>query len=80
MKRILSLLLILLLALSPARAEYWTDLTDRPVVCCEDRPGCHVLQTVMMGSFAQFDPDDSLSVRVFSAALPRLLAVEEDDF
>lgn len=63
-----------------ARAEYWDNSAARPVVCCDDRPGCQVLQAVMMGSFADFDSADSLNVRVFSAAMPRLAAVEQDDF
>lgn len=79
MKRIISLILLFLLPLC-AHAEYWDNTAARPVVCCDDRPGCQVLQTVMMGSFAEFDPADSLNVRVLSAALPRLSAVAEDDF
>ncbi len=79
MKKALILLLALLAALSTARAEYWEDITERPFVCCDDRSGCQVLQMVMIGSFDGFDVGDSLSVRVFSAALPRLSAVTEDD-
>lgn len=76
----LSLALSMLLLFAPAQAEYWGDTVGRPIVCCEDRPGCQVLQTVMMGSFAEFSVDDSLSVRVLSAAFPRLKSVTEDDF
>ena len=79
MKKALILLLALLSALSPASAEYWEDVTDRPFVCCDDRGGCQVLQMVMTGSFDGFDISDSLSVRVFSAALTRLCAVSEED-
>ena len=80
--RRLGLLLATLLALSwPALAadEYW-DAYDRPVVCCEDRAGCEVLQMVMMGSFAATQPADSLTTRVMSAALPALCDVTDADF
>ena len=79
MKKLLMLILLFLLPVC-AHAEYWDTTIERPVVCCDDRPGCQVLQAVMMGSFADFDPADSLNVRVLSAALPRLAAVEQDDF
>ena len=72
--------MLLLLIPACAHAEYWDTTVERRVVCCDDRPGCQVLQAVMMGSFADFDSADSLNVRVLSAALPRLAAVEEDDF
>lgn len=79
MKRI-CLLAALLFLTGFACAEYWDASVPQPAVCCDDRPGCQVLQTVMMGGFADFDPEDSLNVRVLSAALPRLTAVTEDDF
>ena len=79
MKRIFLMILLFLIP-ACAYAEYWDNTIERPVVCCDDRPGCQVLQAVMMGSFADFDPADSLNVRVLSAALPRLAAVETDDF
>lgn len=80
--RALALLLLALTLSLPARpapAEYWDDVAKRPVVCCDDRAGCQILQMVMMGSFVGFDPDDSLSVRVLSAALPRLCAITQED-
>ena len=80
--RRLALLLAALLALpwaAFAGDEYW-DAYDRPVVCCEDRTGCEVLQMVMMGSFAALQPTDSLTVRVMSAALPALCDVTDADF
>ena len=80
--RRLALLLAALLALpwaALAEDEYW-DAYDRPVVCCEDRTGCEVLQMVMMGSFAALQPTDSLTVRVMSAALPALCDVTDADF
>lgn len=79
MKKLLMLTLLFLLPVC-AHAEYWDHTVVRPVVCCDDRPGCQVLQAVMMGSFTDFDPADSLNVRVLSAALPRLTTVAEDDF
>ena len=80
--RRLALLLAALLALpwaALAEDEYW-DAYDRPVVCCEDRTGCEVLQMGMMGSFAALQPTDSLAVRVMSAALPALCDVTDADF
>ena len=80
--RRLALLLAALLALpwaALAEDEYW-DAYGRPVVCCEDRTGCEVLQMVMMGSFAALQPTDSLTVRVMSAALPALCDVTDADF
>ena len=77
-----ALLLAALLALpwaALAEDEYW-DAYGRPVVCCEDRTGCEVLQMVMMGSFAALQPTDSLTVRVMSAALPALCDVTDADF
>lgn len=78
MKKLVALALALALFCGAALAEYWTQSESRPT-CCDDRPGCLALQTVMLGTFDPFDPDDSLSVRVFSAALPRLTAVTQDD-
>lgn len=80
MKKALISFLISLLLCARAGAEYWDSADPRIPDCCHDRPGCQVLQTVMLGSFARFDPGDSLNVRVLSAALPRLTAVTEDDF
>lgn len=80
MKTYLTLILIFICACGSACAEYWDEPNVKLVECCENRPGCHVLQTVMTGSFAQMDAENSLSVRVLSAALPRLAAVTEDDF
>lgn len=80
MRRFISLIVLFAFLCGSACAQYWESTFQRPVACCDDRPGCQVLQTVMMGSFAQFDPEDSLNVRVLSAALPRLAALTKDDF
>lgn len=80
MKRMIALMIALFLLQGCACAEYWQGNEARSMVCCDNRPGCQVLQAVMMGSFARFDPEDSLNVRVFSAALPRLTAVSREDF
>lgn len=80
--RRLALLLAALLVLpwaALAGDEYW-EAGDRPVVCCENRAGCEVLQMVMMGSFAALRPTDNLTVRVMSAALPALCDVTDADF
>ena len=79
-RRWLLLLLLLMLFIPPAHAEYWDASEGRLLNCCDDRPGCQVLQTVMLGSFAAFDPADRVDVRIFSAALPRLCDVTEEDF
>lgn len=80
MKRIATLMLVLFMLHGCAYAQYWDTSAHRPVVCCENRPGCQVLQAVMVGSFANFDAEDSLNLRVLSAALPRLTAITDEDF
>lgn len=79
MRRAAALLLALLLPLSAARADYWAD-KEQDLVCKENRAGCHVLQMVMMGCFADMDEDDSLSLRVHAAVLPWLRAITQEDF
>ncbi len=80
-RRWLPLFLALWLCAAPAlAAEYWQDVPEGGVVCRESRPGCHLLQMVMTGSFAQMPLGDSISTRVFSAVLPQLCALEEGDF
>ena len=78
-KRLIALFLLLILPVPAACAEYWDEDWLRPVVCCEDRIGCQVLQMVMMGSFDSIDPDNRLSIRVLSAAYPKLKSVSQDD-
>lgn len=78
-KRLIALFLLLILPVPAACAEYWDEDWLRPVVCCEDRIGCQVLQMVMMGSFDSIDPDNKLSIRVLSAAYPKLKSVSQDD-
>ncbi len=80
MKRLLALLAMMAAFALPACAfaEYWDTSLPRLSRCC-DQPGCLVLQTVMMGTFDAYDEDDSLTVRVYSAALDRLTSVTEDD-
>lgn len=80
MKKITALLMLLGLMLPWAQAEYWDAGNTQSVVFCNQTPGCQVLQAVMLGSFADFDPEDSLNTRVYSAALPRLIAVTKADF
>ena len=78
-KRIIALFLLLSLLTPAACAEYWDEDWLRPVVCCENRLGCQVLQMVMMGSFDSINPDNKLSIRVLSAAYPKLKSVSQDD-
>lgn len=81
MKRIymLALAACMLLSAASAHAEYWAGDVQRTVYCREAHPGCEVLQMVMMGSFAEVDETDRLSIRVMSAALAQLSAVTEED-
>lgn len=80
-RRLAALALALLLcAAGGARAEYWDAWADRPVVCCEGRAGCEVLQMVMMGSFSAAEEADSLTTRVMAAALSALCEVTDADF
>lgn len=74
--RLAALLLACLLP-SCALAGYWSP---REVRCRDNRTNCLVLQAVMMGSFGQLDPADNLNIRVLSASLPRLTALENADF
>lgn len=68
-----------LVALNTGFAE--TDWTAaREIRCADHRQNCRLLQTVMMGSYDALSTEDALSVRVFSAVLPMLSAVTEDDF
>lgn len=81
-KRLFALCLSALLLLSaPALAAdgYW-GVSGRPLTCREQRLACSVLQTVMSGCFADFDPANNLDARVFSAALTQLKTVAADDF
>lgn len=83
MHKLIAILLALLVLISAAAAaeqsKYW-EAEYAPVVCEDNNSGCLVLQMVMMGSFAEFDPNDNLNIRVLSAALPLLCDVTEDDF
>lgn len=58
-------------------AEHWP--ATREIRCGEGRPGCLLLQTVMMGSFEGYEPGDFVGGRVLSAAYPRLCAITEED-
>ncbi len=80
-RRVLLILLALLLFLAPAAQGegYWTQLPSELPECREDRPGCFLLQMAMTGTFAALDVEDSISVRVFSAVLPQLCALTEED-
>ena len=79
-KGMILLLLLLLCATVPAAAEYWPHDSSHAVVCAQNRPGCLVLQMVMMGCFDYAETPDSLDERVLSAVLPKLCAVEEGEF
>ncbi len=76
-KSILAAALALLLLLSAALADYWP--AGHELVCREGRIGCQILQMVMMGTFAEMDPDDRLCVRVYAASLPRLTTLTAED-
>lgn len=77
MKKVLAFFLAFMLLGNAQASSYWEDTYDRPVVCCEGKSECLVLQMIMMGCFAQFDPEDSLNGRILSAAMPSLLEVDE---
>lgn len=67
-------LAFLLAAGSPARSE-------QPLIACtEGGVGCQILQMVMQGGFSDLDVTDNVSIRVLSAALPRLQSLTEADF
>lgn len=75
--RLPALALALLLLCAPGRGEDWT--AEREIHCREHRPGCRLLQMVMMGSFDAALPEDAVTQRVLASAYPRLAAVEEGD-
>lgn len=81
-KRAMAWSLALLMMISSALAEspYWSADLAHAGSCKQSRQGCEVLQMVLMGRFAGFDRTDNLSRRVFSAVLPMLLAVTQEDF
>ena len=58
-------------------AEKWDSA--RTISCPDNRPGCLLLQSVMMGSLDSFDPEDSLVCRVYSAMYPQMCSVSEED-
>ena len=61
-----------------ARGETWP--ADRDIHCRDHRPGCRLLQMVMMGSFDDADDTlDAVSRRVLASAWPRLCEVTEED-
>ena len=72
---------VLLVCLLPccAAAEYWTHDGGHSVSCTEGRPGCRILQMIMMGCFDYVETPDSLDERVLSAVLPLLRAITEED-
>ena len=78
MKKSILVCLLLMLLLS-CRAEGLWDSSREIAACSEGRSACAILQTVMTGSFARFDAGDNLNNRVFSAALPMLCGVSEED-
>ena len=75
MKKLWALCLIFALLCGGPALAYWEP--DRALECREDNRGCLVLQMVMTGSFAQFDPEDSLGGRMLSAALDSVCGVDE---
>ena len=78
MKKSIAICLLLMLLLS-CRAEGLWDSSREIAACSEGRSACATLQTVMTGSFTRFDAQDNLNSRVFSAALPMLCGVSEED-
>ena len=71
----LCLLGIFLLAQVGLGAEVFTE--GYAISCREDLPGCLLLQMVFMGSFSI--GEDPITLRVLSAAYPRLCKVTEED-
>jgi len=81
MKRWLGVFLLLMVCgAQPAAADYWPHDNSHAVACKEKRPGCQILQMVMMGCFDYAEAPDSLDERVLSAVLPQLRAVEDTEF
>ena len=78
----LSALLTLLILLCAAHGlgEYWPHDSSHAAECRANRPGCRILQMVMMGCFDYAEAPDSLDERVLSAVLPQLCAIEEEEF
>ena len=79
MKKFTAICLLLAMLLVNGRAEGLWDASRKITGCREDRSACLTLQAVMMGSFEDFDPQDGLSSRVFSAALGVLSVISEED-
>ncbi len=79
MKRnvLLSVICLLLLPAALGLGESWDG--SREIHCRDHRPDCRLLQMVMMGVFDGFDPEDGLSVRVFSAVCSRMSSLTEED-
>lgn len=75
MKRAILWAMVLLMAFSAGAAA-----ESQEVVCAEGRFGCQVLQMVAMGCFDPINNYDSLETRVFSAALPLLCQIPQEDF
>lgn len=76
MLRVIAALMIL--TLFPGLAEGYWDASHE-IRCREHRLNCRLLQTVLMGSFAAFDPEDAVSGRILSAAFPQLCQITDDD-
>lgn len=49
------------------------------ISCREHRPACRLLQTVMQGAFDDYDPDDLVEGRVYSAACDLLRSITDED-
>ncbi len=76
-RKIMVCLAAMLLAVSTALA-YWPK--EQPLHCQEKNVNCQLLQMVMQGRFTDLAPEDNLSIRVYAACLPRLMAITEEDF
>lgn len=72
--------LFLLSGIACAQSPYWEDDPAASSACAENRLGCQLLQMVFYGRFSTLDMHDTLNLRVLSAVLPMMRAVEESDF
>ena len=79
MKRRLFIVVLIMTMFLPSAAAA-NDWETHSIYCPDNKWGCRLLQMVMMGSFDDFQPDDALNVRLFSAAYPQLCILTEEDF
>ncbi len=72
-------ILCILMAAAPQSLAEQSSVGDT-ISCREQKKACEVLQMIMAGQFDEWDPQDSLTVRVFAAACQSLCEVGEADF